>query len=164
MRAAILACMLASSAFGGAEDTMLEVEGFAGVPVQAASASGIRTGAISERWRSRETAHGAERIAELELRKPQSPQEWLAGWRRSHDCTAEVQTEPALRLAGAWPQLTVRGSCEGGDHYVMQVVQVESAIIELHVDSTRLDADEGRLIETMRSLLARATIRRGSSR
>jgi hypothetical protein len=110
---------------------------------------------ISERWWQQDANGIQEAVAELRLRKRVTPKVWLARWRASHGCVAEV-TRAITPIA--WlkaRQLTFRGRCKGGDNYLIHVVVLDKTIVELHVSTMERGVTDTRLEEALRSLLAR---------
>jgi hypothetical protein len=156
----VLAGLLFSALLtGGAEvpdPPPLEVQGFAGTPVQTASGP-LAPGVRSERWWKRGEAGVTERIAEFRLERPVAPTAWFARWRAGHGCRATVTRGIAPIAGSSAPQLTFSGVCKGGDAYVIHLVQLPTAMVELHIDAPVLSAGPAQLEEAMRRLLARVS-------
>jgi hypothetical protein len=154
MLARVFASLLLVGLVAAADGPPLDVDGFS-TAVAAVPDGQLAPGVISERWWKRDEPGVTERIAEIRLKRPATPTAWLARWRTAHGCTATVtkRIAPVPRLNA--PQLTFGGQCKGGDSYVTHIVQLENAIVELHVDAPVLQTQPRRLEEAMRRLLSR---------
>lgn len=110
-------------------------------------------------WSVQEDGVWTRVVEIIPKKRPKGLAGYLRHWRASHGCTAEESRDlPPSKRSGSPPppQVTFRGSCEGGDAYILRVLLIGDVVYELHVDRRGLDAP---LRRAMLRLLARVELK-----